>query len=256
MNAAAPSSPSATLRLTSAHRRRLREVWRADDAPRQDALEIELLALGLLERHQDGTSGRRSIRVTDAGMQALADSAARHQVARSQHDALVEQISLALQAEDRIVWRGLSLDAAPPGLPVAPDEARPDVYSIRHTTDPDDLQPLVHEIRISRADLLADLKRPHRRAVYHDMAAGLYYVLADGIAEAAEIPSECGVIMLKNGQLQTLRPATMRRLYHRSGLPFTVWMALARNAPAPHPQVQPRPPSDDPLENTGSLGDE
>ena len=50
-----------------------------------------------------------------------------------------------------------------------------------------DLQPLVHEIRISRADLLADLKHPHRRAAHHDMAAGLYYVLAEGIAETVEI---------------------------------------------------------------------
>jgi hypothetical protein len=40
--------------------------------------------------------------------------------------------------------------------------AMPDVYSVRHTTVASYLQPVVHEIKVRRADLLADLKRPSR----------------------------------------------------------------------------------------------
>ena len=109
-----PSPAPAPMRLTSAHRRRLREVWRSAGWPAQDILEAELLAAGLLERHHD-SAGRCTIRVTDAGIQALADSAARNRAARSAHEALVEQVALAMIREGRIAWRGLTLRARVPG---------------------------------------------------------------------------------------------------------------------------------------------
>ena len=56
-----PSPAPAPMRLTSAHRRRLREVWRSAGWPAQDLLEAELLAAGLLERHHD-SAGRCTIR--------------------------------------------------------------------------------------------------------------------------------------------------------------------------------------------------
>jgi hypothetical protein len=276
----APNSPGPTplpIRLTSAHRRRLREVWRSAGWPAQDLLEAELLAAGLLERHHD-SSGRCTIRVTDAGIQALADSAARNRAARSAHEALVEQVALAMIREGRIAWRGLTLRARVPdesGSTPAPRElathdastdpgpvddrtwqlAMPDVFSVRHTSVAAYLQPLVHEIKVSRADLLADLRHPAKRAAYLDMAGGLYYVLAEGIARAEEIPAECGVIEMRAGLLHTLRPAPMRLLPQEAGLPFAVWMALARAVPVARPEsLQLR--LGDSLENTGPLTDD
>ena len=46
--------------------------------------------------------------------------------------------------------------AAEPGWAIA----MPDVYSIRHTTVEDHVEPIAHEIKVRRADLLADLRRP------------------------------------------------------------------------------------------------
>eukprot|EP01036_Dinobryon_divergens_P057296 gene57296-76497_t len=48
----------------TAHRRRLREIWRSAGWPCQDLLEVELLAAGLVERLRDG-HGRETLRVTD-----------------------------------------------------------------------------------------------------------------------------------------------------------------------------------------------
>ena len=273
-----PSPAPAPMRLTSAHRRRLREVWRSAGWPAQDILEAELLAAGLLERHHD-SAGRCTIRVTDAGIQALAVSAARNRAARSAHEALVEQVALAMIREGRIAWRGLTLRARVPGEsgggtpvpmelsahdasvdPGPVDDrtwqlAMPDVFSVRHTSVAAYLQPLVHEIKVSRADLLADLRQPTKRAAYLDMAGGLYYVLAEGIARAEEIPAECGVIEMRGGLLHTLRPAPMRPLSQEAGLPFAVWMALARAVPVPRPEsLQLR--LGDSLENTGPLTDD
>lgn len=236
------SQATPTIRLTSTHRRRLREVWRSAGWPAQDIVEAELLAAGLLERVYDAAA-RCTLRVTDAGIQVLAESAARNRAARSAHESLVGQVAEAMVLEGRIAWRGLSLRARVPGD--NDDEstwqmAMPDVFSVRHTSVAGYLQPIVHEIKVQRSDLLADLRRPNKRAAYLDMAGALYYVLAEGIARADEVPPECGVIELRGGVLQTLRPAPMRALPWEAGLPFAVWMALARATPVPGPDSEQR----------------
>ncbi|MCB2021491.1 MAG: hypothetical protein KDG44_11880, partial [Burkholderiaceae bacterium] len=59
--------------LTPLHRRRLREVWRSAGWPCHDLIEVDLLAAGLLERVQQA-SGHETLRVTDAGVQVLAET--------------------------------------------------------------------------------------------------------------------------------------------------------------------------------------
>ncbi len=88
--------------MTPAARKRLREVWRSAGWPCQDMVEVELLAAGLLERVRDG-DGRESVRVTDAGIQALAATLAKNRAARSAHEALVAEVATAMQRAGRIV---------------------------------------------------------------------------------------------------------------------------------------------------------
>jgi hypothetical protein len=230
----------------------LRDVWRSAGWPCQDVIEAELIAAGLLERREDA-AGRLSVRVSDAGMQVLAQTAERNRAARSAHEALVGQVATALARDGRIAWRGLAMRARVTDDTGQPrwQMAMPDVYSVRHTSVAAYLQPVVHEIKVRRADLLADLRRPAKRAAYLQMAGALYYVLAEGIAEAAEIPPECGVLVARRPalplsrspgpdadeadnapmRLELLRPAPTRALPHEAGLPFAVWMALARATP-------------------------
>jgi hypothetical protein len=91
----------------------------------------------------------------------------------------------------------------------------------------------VHEIKVSRADLLGDLKRPQKRQAYLDVGGQCWYVLGcDGrgkpIASADEIPAECGVMLCQDQRLSVLRAAPKRAVRH---LPFGVWMALAKATP-------------------------
>lgn len=225
--------------IGTAHRRRLREVWRSAGWPCQDLLEVELLAAGLLERVRDG-HGRETLRVTDAGIGVLADTLQRNRAARSAHEALVERVALAMARAGRIVWCGLSLRARLPAQGDSPARwqvAMPDVYSIRHTTVAAYLQPVVHEIKVRRADLLADLRRGDKRAAYLDVAGECWYVLREGIAEPDEIPPECGVMIERDtSALEVLRPAPSRTLPFEAGLPFPLWMALARATPRAAPE--------------------
>lgn len=214
--------------LGTAHRRRLREVWRSAGWPCHDAIELDLLAAALLSRHWD-EQGRETLRVTDAGIQWLAAARRHHQAAFDTHEALVARVALEMQRAGRIVWRGLSLCA-----PLPQDDggtrwamAMPDVYSIRHTTREDLVEPIAHEIKVSRADLLSDLRRQGKAAAYLALASQCWYVLREGIATADEVPAAYGVVFAGAGGLDVARAAPRRALRP----PLAVWMALAR-APA------------------------
>jgi hypothetical protein len=217
--------------LGTAHRRRLREVWRSAGWPCQDLIEVELLAAGLLSRQRDG-DGRETLRVTDAGIQVLAATLQKNRAARDAHESLVARVAIEMQRAGRVVWRGLSLRA-----PLAADDGRtawaiamPDVFSIRHTTVEDYAEPVVHEIKVRRADLLSDLRHAAKGAAYLALASQCWYVLRAGIAVADEVPAVYGVMFAGPGCLEVARPAPRRAVR----VPFAVWMALARaNAEPP-----------------------
>src|SRR5689334_675544 len=92
------------------HRRRLRDIYRSAGWPCQDAIEIELLGAGLLERVK-GPFGHETVRVTDSGIAVLAETLARNRARRDPHEGLVEQVAGAMTRAGRIVWRGLALRA-------------------------------------------------------------------------------------------------------------------------------------------------
>ena len=245
-----------TARLSPAHQRRLREVWRSAGWPFQDLIEIDLLAAGLLARECDA-QGRTTVHVTDAGIHQMAETLQKSRQARSAHEDLVARVAREMQRAGRVVWRGLSLRArvgdagvaapAPATAAPAPDRATapdpapalapeapgwaiamPDVYSIRHTTVEDYVEPIAHEIKVRRADLLADLRRPAKGEAYRWLSGECWYVICDGIARPEEIPGVYGVLLARaDGSLDVARPAPRRAMR----LPFAVWMALARATP-------------------------
>lgn len=217
---------------SAAHRRRLREMWRSAGWPCHDPVELDLLAAGLLQRHWDAQD-RETLRVTDAGLARLAEARQRHQAAYGEHEALVARVAREMQRAGRIAWRGLSLRAP---LPPAGDEGRttwamamPDVYSIRHTTVEDYVEPVAHEIKVRRADLLSDLRREAKAAAYLALSSQCWYVLRAGIAEPEEVPAAYGVMLADEAGLSVARPAPRRAMR----LPLAVWMALARATPEP-----------------------
>jgi hypothetical protein len=225
--------------IGTAHHRRLRAVWHSAGWPYQDLLEVELLAAGLLQRQQD-SHGRDTVRVTDAGLQVLHHTLLKNRAARDDHEQLVAQVARAMQRAGRVVWRGLSLrarvggEAGQSGIDGEAEPswaiAMPDVYSIRHTTVEDYVEPVAHEIKVRRADLLADLRRPTKGEAYRWLSGECWYVLREGIAQPEEIPPVYGVLLADaGGGLVVARPAPRRPMR----LPFMVWMALARATPEP-----------------------
>ena len=256
--------------LTRTHRSRLMQIWRSAGWPCKDGIEIDLLAAQLLVL-QVNSDGLETVRLTDAGIQMLADARQRGLRALSAHDRLAQKFAEHLMACGRIVWRELSLRASvegasaahPPGdaaalwdassvAPEAPADAapasaaakvwrmaRPDLFSVRNTSVQGYLQPMVHEVKASRADLLSDLRHSAKRQAYQWLCEECYYVFPAGMAAADEIPEQFGVWMFHGalddatntgqnaGHFELLRPAR----HARCELPFAVWMALCKASP-------------------------
>lgn len=226
------ASPMDVPALSRIHTRRLRDVYRSAGWPCLDAVEVDLLAAGLLERVRDA-SGCETLRLTDAGIQVLSQSLHKNRLALTAHEALVGRVAQEMARAGRIVWRGLSLRVNVADRWVV---ARPDVFSVRHTTVQAYLHPVVHEVKGSRADLLGELRRPDKGAAYRAMCGEFWYVLGcnakgEPIAQAEEIPPECGVLLSRGTALEVLRPAPR----NPCELPFATWMALARATPAEVP---------------------
>ncbi len=211
--------------------RRLRQIFRSAGWPCQDALELELLGSGLIERIASGEPDLRpdTLRLTDAGLQELVRAQHQGRQALGAHDTLVRQTAQWLASEGRLAWTGLSLLA-----PVEPggswNTCRPDVFSLRVSSLEHALEPTIHEIKVSRADLLSDLRQPAKRGAYLGLAQRVGYVLADRpgsgpIADPSEIPEACGVMLATPDSLRIARPAPAREA---RPVALSTWLALAR----------------------------
>ena len=242
------------------HLTRLMSIWRSAGWPCRDAVELDLVAAGWATL-AEGADGHETIRLTDAGIRLLADYRHRNQRSLSAHDQLANRVAAHLIATGRIAWRELSLRApinaeAPSSAGSASmadralgldDEAisqqprhgkaswrtaRPDVFSIRRTSVEDYLQPMVHEVKVTRADLMSDLRHSAKRESYQWLSCETYFVLPAGVAEPHEIPVAFGIWLLNgpidSGTLDLARPAR----HAPCKLPFAVWMALAKATPA------------------------
>jgi hypothetical protein len=107
------------------------------------------------------------------------------------------------------------------------------VFSLRISSLEHALEPAVHEIKVSRADLLGDLRQPGKRGAYFGLAQRVWYVLGESaqgepIADPAEIPPECGVLLACGDALNIARAAPAREA---RPIALPTWLALARAQP-------------------------
>ena len=181
-------------------------------------------------------TGHAAVRVTASGIAHLALSIQLNRQNRSAHEILIDRVGREMLRDGRIVWTNLSLRARLPSEPKTPNRwkiCKPDVFSIRHTSVASYLEPIVHEIKVSRADLLGDLKFKDKRDSYLDVGGQCWYVpgcdsRGRPIGQEENVPPDCGFLIAEPDRLHIARNAAKRSTYE---LPFAIWMALAKATP-------------------------
>ncbi len=132
-------------------------------------------------------------RITHAGEQELAAEKAREIERRRPHHDLAGRLAQWRRDQGRVTWENIELlvDRESGGR----QAIRPDVFSMAAVYDERRINPCVDEVKISRADFLADVALTDKRAGYAKVAEVVYYAAPAGMIEASEVPSDCGLLV-------------------------------------------------------------
>jgi hypothetical protein len=206
--------------LTRAHYSRLRFYWVNRRAGIQGGVvDLDLQTRGFIKLNDGGYS----YAATEAGVAELAAETERTRARRAPHHELGGRVAQWLQEKGRMTWEGVEFRvretdcyARAKVMDIAVTDARgilyacprPDVFSVMATFNPDNINPIVHEVKVSRADFLADVGKPLKRLAYACIAENVYYVLPAGLVEPAEVPKACGLVVEEApGQFRVLKRA-------------------------------------------------
>jgi hypothetical protein len=211
------------MELSKTHVRRLRHYWQGKSqgggASLTDGVDLDLAAAGLIER-QD-RMGFAYFVTTKAGESALHAQKQLEVERRAPHHRLAGRLAAYLRDKGRITWENIELLVEPE--PQKKQLIRPDVFSLVTTYDEKKIAPLVHEVKVSRADLLADIAKPEKRLGYSAVANAVFYVVPEGITHPGEIPEECGLLVERaDGEFVELKRPQKRRVV----LPRRIFMNL------------------------------
>jgi hypothetical protein len=183
------------LPLSRQHIARLRSYFRCGvrgGAGRGDNVDLDLAAAGYISR-SERHSGYAEFAITHAGELVLAAAKADEIARRQPHHELGSRLAEWLRSKGRITWENIQMTIARPegGRRVV----RPDVFSLATTYDAKRVNPCVHEVKVSRADFLADLAKPEKRQGYAAFCEQFFYVAPAGVIEPSELPPHCGLLI-------------------------------------------------------------
>lgn len=180
--------------LSRKHYARLRQYWHAGSnglASGGDAIALDLTACGFLAMKASG--GGLKLVITAAGIDAIQAETEREKARRKPHHELAGRLAAWRREQGRVTWENIELLVTTPEG--ARQAVRPDVFSLATTYDAKRINPCVDEVKVTRADFLADVARPEKRAGYACIAEVIYYVAPAGLIQPAEVPAECGLLV-------------------------------------------------------------
>ena len=179
--------------LTRRHLSRLRSYFQHRRPARgeRDSIDLDLLRVGalnyipLLPGHEDGLA------VTSYGANLLANATAQARAERAPHHELGARLGAWLREQGRLVWENIEfrVDTDNGGR-----LARPDVFSLLATHNEKRIAPTVHEVKVSRADFLSDLRHPVKLAAYRAIASHIYFACPEGLIRREELPAGYGLL--------------------------------------------------------------
>ena len=176
------------------HYSRLRLYWshgHGKGLAHLDNIDLDLCAVGWIVR-QESQWHQIWHKITTSGEQALATFKTQEIVRRQPHHSLAGRLAQWLREKNRITWENIELQVK---LESGGSQCiRPDVFSLLATYDEKRINPVVHEVKVSRSDFLADLAKPEKRNGYQRISEHFYYVAPVGMLSQTEIPAECGLL--------------------------------------------------------------
>lgn len=154
-----------------------------------DPVDLELSTSGMTQRVLLPHGGTVVYAITPKGEAMLAALRDHARSQRAPHHQLGAHLAQWLASQGRMAWEDTTFDVE---LADGVATTRPDVLSALITLNPKRWDPQVHEIKVSRADFLSDVRDPSKRAAYFRLAPKVFYATPAGLLTKEDIPPECG----------------------------------------------------------------
>ena len=192
--------------LTRKHVSRLRFYFNCyqSHVGHKDAIDLDLIRLGAVNYVEASPTSNSGIVVTKYGAHVISNEVEVTRSQRSPHHDFASRLAEHLQSKKRLTWENIEFKIDEQSN----KHARPDVYSVVSTHNSKNILPTVHEVKVSRADFLSDMKNPDKLQAYWGISNYLYYACPEGLIEKNELPNDCGLIYeMTNSSWKTVKRA-------------------------------------------------
>ncbi len=184
-------------RMSPAHTSRLRTLWcygRPLSVRELVGVDLDLMVLGLVETVDSNSNAAASLSVTRLGVAHLSEARQALIAAQQPHHDLGERLAADLRERGLLTWLNVEFVNPDWTEPRRWGAVRPDVFACLPSLKARNAAPAIYEVKVSRADFLADLAKPEKREAYAALAEAVYYCCPDGIASKGEVPDGFGLI--------------------------------------------------------------
>lgn len=114
----------------------------------------------------------------------------------------------------RMTWENLEFCDNRPNEPYV--KCRPDVFSLRPVLDVSRSQPWSHEVKVSRADFLSDV-RSGKWQNYKRFSCRIFFACPAGLIEPHEVPEGAGLWHFVNDRWEELADVKAKLICNRCG---------------------------------------
>ena len=160
-------------------------------------IELDLLVHGFIEVLQEDNihKSHPRVRVTEKGVSHLSERRQAVIKAQSGHHLLGARLASHLHSKGLWTWENIEFRNPQEDYAKRTwGTVRPDVYACKPSLNAKNIEPVIYEIKISRADFLADIAKPEKRLAYKDLAQSVYYCCPAEMLLADEIPDGFGLL--------------------------------------------------------------
>lgn len=204
-------------RLTKAHLSRLRTLWSYGRPVYLSALtapDLDLIVHGLAQTVEQRNSASAVLTITRAGLVYLNENRQAQVEAARPHHELGQRLATYLRAKGMHTWENVAFDNPDRTQSRTWGVVRPDVYACYPQLQVSNCAPAIYEVKVSRADFLADLAKPIKRAAYASLAEAVYYCCPEGLIAKKEVPDGFGLVCeVGEGQFEIQKNARRSKTF-------------------------------------------
>lgn len=205
-------------RLTKAHVGRLRTLWsygRPVYLTTLSPLDMDLIVHGMAQTVDQRHSAGPVLTITRAGLVHLNETRQTLIEAARPHHELGQRLATYLRAKGMHTWENVEFANPDRTTSRTWGVARPDVYACYPQLQVSNCAPAIYEVKVSRADFLADVAKPDKRAAYASLAEAVYYCCPQGLIAKAEVPEGFGLVYeVSEGEFEIVKNARRSKTFN------------------------------------------